>query len=217
MRGDGGQAFPVYIAAIAGLLFLGFVYFVVGQAAATRNSAQTAADAAALAAAQDAREQLRQGWLEVLLDPTRWDGFLRGDSYDESSACGQAAAFAARNGAELSGDGCLPVERRGFSVTVQTTGTVGRSVIPGTASRHATASAKALIEPKCTFEPPETPEPEEPTPEPDPTDSDEEPDPEPEVIVGLTCDGRDWEIDPESPTLPSAADLFAVWLAGDDE
>ena len=55
---DDGQAFPIYITVVGGLLFLAFAYFAVGQAAVNRNGAQTAADAAALAAAQEARDQL---------------------------------------------------------------------------------------------------------------------------------------------------------------
>ncbi|MFE5897956.1 pilus assembly protein TadG-related protein [Streptomyces sp. NPDC056488] len=223
-RSDSGQAFPVYVAAVAGLLFLAFVYFVVGQAATTRNGAQTAADAAALAAAQDAREQLHEGWLDVILDPAQWERFLDAEDYTESSACQQAAAFAARNGANLAGDECarLAGSREGFSVTVKTTGTVGRSLVPGTESLHATASAKAVIEPKCSFVPPEppateSPAPEEPEPDPGPTEPDEEPEPEPEPITRLTCDEVTWTIDPDDPKLPSATDLFTVRLTGDDE
>ncbi|MFD7961414.1 pilus assembly protein TadG-related protein [Streptomyces zaomyceticus] len=207
-RGDSGQAFPVYIAVIAGLLFLAFAYFAVGQAAFTRNSAQTAADAAALAAAQDAREQLREGWLDVVLSPDQWDGYLRGVTYDGPAACGQAEVFAMRNEAKLSGDGCVPPASGddGFSVTVLTT---------GREPQHATASARAVIEPKCMFTPPEIPVPAETEPEPDPTEPSEEPEPEP--ITGLTCDDEAWTIDPDDPTLPSAVDLFTVRLAGNDE
>ncbi|MGA5495646.1 pilus assembly protein TadG-related protein [Streptomyces cinereoruber] len=208
MRGDAGQAFPVYVASIAGLLFLAFVYFMFGQAAATRNSAQTAADAAALAAAQDARDQLRERWLDVILDPAQWSGFLEGKHFATPPACQQAAAFAAKNGAKISGDGCMRLsgEHEGFSVTVQTT---------GTEAQDATASAKAVIEPKCSFEDPEVPAPEETEPDPDPTEPEEEPEPEP--ITGLTCDGDAWTIDPDDPVLPSAVDLFTVRLTGDDE
>ncbi|MGW8761745.1 pilus assembly protein TadG-related protein [Streptomyces sp. NPDC055815] len=216
---DSGQAFPVYIAVIAGLLFLAFVYFAVGQAASTRNGAQTAADAAALAAAQDAREQLRTGWLEVITDPAQWDGFLHGKAYDVSPACQRAVAFAAMNGAGIPDGGCTPLlaGREGFSVTVRTTGSVGHSIVPGTEARHATASAKAVIEPKCTFTAEEEPGSEGPESNPDPTDPGEEPDEGDEPIVGLTCDGEAWSIDPHDPTLPSAADLFTVRLTGDNE
>ncbi|MFF5762448.1 pilus assembly protein TadG-related protein [Streptomyces tanashiensis] len=209
MRGDSGQAFPVYIAVIAGLLFLAFAYFLVGQAALTRNSAQTAADAAALAAAQDAREQLRDGWIEVILDPGQWAGFLKGEDYDEDAACQRAAVFAARNEAALTGDTCVPLTtgEHGFRVTVTTT---------GRESHHATASAEAVLEPLCTFDPPvPTRDPSESTPGPTPTgpdDGGEEPD-EDDPVVGLVCGGKPSVIDPESPSLPSAADLFRVRLS----
>ncbi|MFI6418978.1 pilus assembly protein TadG-related protein [Streptomyces sp. NPDC050842] len=200
-RRDSGQAFPVYIAVVAGLLFLAFAYFAVGQAAFTRNSAQTAADAAALAAAQDAREQLREGWIEVILDPGQWGGFLGGLEYDPDAACDQAAEFAARNGAALSGDTCVPLDSGGFRVTVRTN---------GPESNPATASASAVIEPLCEYkeqEPPSEPPPSTPTP---PDEGDEE---EEGPIMGLMCDGVAWEIDPEKPTLPGAVDLFTVRLS----
>ncbi|MFE7950137.1 pilus assembly protein TadG-related protein [Streptomyces sp. NPDC057426] len=214
---DRGQAFPVYITVVAALLFLAFAYFAVGQAAATRNGAQTAADAAALAAAQDARDQLRDGWLGVILDPAAWGQFLSGQGYVAALACDRAESFAAKNDADLWGDGCarLPVGEEGFRVQVRTRYTVGDSVIPGTEQQHATAEAAAVIEPRCTFDAPE-PDPEpEPAPEPEPGEG---PAPEPTPtrpvpIVGLSCDGVPWEIDPEQPRLPSAADLFTVRLA----
>ncbi|QGZ50708.1 hypothetical protein GPZ77_22140 [Streptomyces sp. QHH-9511] len=211
LSGDAGQAFPIYITVVAGLLLLAFAYFAVGQAAVTRNGAQTAADAAALAAAQDAREQLRDGWLEVILDPAKWTAFLAGEDYAEGAACEQAASFAGRNDAELWGESCrrLPAGEEGFHVTVRTLSPVGQSVVPGTDKQHAVASAKAVIEPRCTFDAPE-PEPE---PEPEETST---PDPdegeEPEPILGLSCDGVPWEVDPAQPRLPSAADLFMVRL-----
>ncbi|MET9678056.1 pilus assembly protein TadG-related protein [Streptomyces sp. NPDC006482] len=198
---DAGQAFPVYVAAIAGLLFLAFVYFAVGEAASTRNEAQTAADAAALAAAQDAREQLRVGWLAVVLDPGQWGAFLGGLEYDSGAACDQAAEFATRNGAALSGDRCVPLDSGGFRVTVRTN---------GPESHPATASASAVIEPLCQFEEQEpTSEPPPPTPTP-PGEGEEE---EESPIEGLICDGVAWEIDPEEPTLPEAVDLFTVRLS----
>ncbi|MGW5774526.1 pilus assembly protein TadG-related protein [Streptomyces sp. NPDC003863] len=216
--GDAGQAFPVYIAAIAGLLFLAFVYFAVGQAAATRNSAQTAADAAALAAAQDAREQLREGWLDVILDPEQWTRFIQGDEYFDAPACQQAALFAARNDAEVPSDGCVRLASgsEGFSVTVLTSGTVGSSIVPGSESRHATASAKAVIEPKCSFVP-DGPASHEPGPDSDATEPSEEPSSDDEPILGLTCNDVPWPIDRDDPTLPSASDLFTVRLTSDDE
>ncbi|MFJ7984510.1 pilus assembly protein TadG-related protein [Streptomyces sp. NPDC096351] len=218
---DSGQAFPAYIAVIAGVLFLALAYFAVGQAATTRSGAQTAADAAALAAAQEARDQLRDRWLEVLLAPDRWGPYLRGEEYSVGPACERAAAFAARNEAAFSEGGCEPLASGdpGFRVTVRTTEAVGRSVVPGTESRHGVASAEAVLEPLCTFDPPgptaepstEAPSepPSEPTSEPTPTPPPEEDEP----IVGLTCGDVEWEIDPEAPTLPEVSDLFTVRLS----
>ncbi|MFD3726435.1 pilus assembly protein TadG-related protein [Streptomyces sp. NPDC058671] len=208
MQGDAGQAFPVYIAVVAGLLFLGFAYFAVGQAASTRNSAQTAADAAVLAAALDAREQLRDGWLEVILDPDQWGGFIEGEAYvDSSSACRNAAEFASRNRARLADPPCerLSSEGNGFRVTVLTAG--------GEAD-PAKASAEAVIEPRCTFEeqePEPTVEPSTSPPSPPPSGEPQEEDPGP--ILGLFCDGKPWEIDPADPRLPTAAELFTVRLS----
>jgi hypothetical protein len=215
--GDSGQAFPIYITVVAGLLFLAFAYFAVGQAAATRNGAQTAADAAALAAAQDAREQLRDGWLEVILDPEQWERFLSGEGYATGRACDRAASFAAKNDAELWGNGCvrLPLGDEGFRVQVRTRYTVGDSIIPGTERQRATAEATAVLEPRCIFHVPEPTADPDPDPDPDPEpEPDPEPTPtEPAPILGLSCDGDPWEIDPERPRLPDAADLFTVRLA----
>lgn len=202
---------------IAGLLFLAFVYFVVAQASVLRSGGQTAADAAALAAAQDARRQLRDGWREVLLEPDAWDEFLRGRGFDTGRACEKAAQYAEDNDARTSDCYGRP-SGAGFEfrVRISTNDTVGKSLVPDT-DRHAEATATAALEPRCSFDPPDpTPPPPTPstptptgsaTPEPTPT-----PSPEPEPITGLVCDGVEWTIDPEDPQLPGAADLFSVRL-----
>lgn len=187
---------------MAGLLFLAFAYFAVAQAALTRNSAQTAADAAALAAAQDAREQLREGWIGVILDPDLWDGFVEGEAYDHAAACEGAADFASRNDASLTGCDPLSSEDSGFKVTVHTTGGEPNS---------AKASAEAVIEPRCAFDKPDRPPTSEPPPSPPPSDAPEEEEPAP--ILGLACDGKPLEIDPEDPRLPSVTELFTVRLS----
>ncbi|MFI0823423.1 pilus assembly protein TadG-related protein [Streptomyces roseolus] len=195
---------------IAGLLFLAFVYFAVGQAAVLRNGAQTAADAAALAAAHNARDQLREGWLGVIDDPAQWQQFVTGDRYDTEAACQGAEAFAARNDAEV--ENCSPM-RFGFKVTVRSTGTVGDSLVPGTEAQRAEAIASAVIEPQCSFDEPDPTE----EPEPPPTPPAEPEEEEPGPILGLVCDGSPQVIDPEDPVLPDAGDLFRIRLTGDDE
>ncbi|MFF6898767.1 pilus assembly protein TadG-related protein [Streptomyces hydrogenans] len=217
---DDGQAFPAYVAVIAGILFLAFVYFAVGQAAVLRNGAQTAADAAALGAAQDARDQLREGWLVVIGDPDQWQQFVRGEGYDPGRACRKAAAFASLNRAELRYEDCVTLEF-GFTVTVRTEGTVGESIVPGTDERRATATASAVVEPLCSFVPPEpspgpsTESPTEPTPSSTPPVEPEEEEPDP--ILELTCGDNEWEVDPDDPVLPGADELFRVRLTSDDE
>jgi hypothetical protein len=198
------------------VFFLAIVYFVVGQAAVIRNSAQTAADAAALAAAQDARDQLWEGWGDVVLDPAHWGRFIEGEAYETSSACQRAADLATRNDAELLAPGCEPQDL-GFTVTVQTRRTVGESIVPGTERRRGVATATAVIEPRCSIEGPEaTPVPdlpEEPEPTPSPSEDAVE---EPAPVLRLVCDTEVWEIDPEDPNLPGATDLFRVRLTGDE-
>ncbi|MFF0437669.1 hypothetical protein ACFYU9_36315 [Streptomyces sp. NPDC004327] len=202
---------------MAGLLFLAFVYFAVAQAAVTRSGGQTAADAAALAAAQDAREQLRDGWLDVIIDPAEWDRYLKGEEYSRDRACERAEAFAAKNEAEVPPGGCDLAQSGEFRVQIRTLNTVGTSLVPGTEKTHAVATATAVLEPRCFYEAPEPttpPTPTAPTPTdsatPDPTPT---PSPEPEPITGLVCDGVKWTIDPEDPRLPAAVDLFTIRLA----
>ncbi|POX51495.1 hypothetical protein C3489_19880 [Streptomyces sp. Ru71] len=190
--GDAGQAFPIYITVVGGLLLLAFAYLAVGQAAAKRNDAQTAADAAALAAAQDTRDQFVDLWVEKLHDPTAWQAILHGDVGTPTS-CTRAYELAAQNDAsvELCEPGPLSYE-----VEVKTNDSVGRSIVPHTEDQHAKASAKAVIEPLCAVQPPAEGA-------------------KDDVLPQLSCkDGRDWDIDLDDPAgLPEPQDLFDVHLA----
>ncbi|WP_180686940.1 pilus assembly protein TadG-related protein [Streptomyces gossypiisoli] len=191
--GDTGQAFPIYITVVAGLLFLAFAYLAVGQAAATRNEAQTAADAAALAAAQDLRDQIAGEWLENVLDPASWQGIFDGDVELLDDPCERAHQLAAQNDAHV--EGCEGQGLLGYRVDVKTDEPVGDTIVPGTEGMHATAHATAVVEPRCTFEL-----------------SGE--DPGGEVLPNLTCKDKDWELNPEDlDILPAPEDLFDVHLA----
>ncbi|MFE5871418.1 pilus assembly protein TadG-related protein [Streptomyces roseifaciens] len=233
---EAGQALPIYITVVAGLLFLVFAYVAVGQAAVSRNGAQSAADAAALAAAQDAREQLRVGLLASLSDPDTWQRALNGRNVFTERACAAARRFAELNEAQMGdgAEGCrrLSDGRTGFTVRLQSKASVGGSSILGTENRHMKATATAVIVPRvCTLQPVEepgatgTPEPDrtskprasrEPGPSRNPTpDTGKEPVPKP---LRLHCsDGRTWDIDPKNPGAmqnpPGVADLFSVRLA----
>ncbi|WP_171148039.1 pilus assembly protein TadG-related protein [Streptomyces sp. S3(2020)] len=190
--GDAGQAFPIYITVVAGLLFLAFAYLAVGQAAANRNGAQTAADAAALAAAQDLRDQLAGKWVEAVLDPAKWQDIFDGNAPGVTLSCGRAGQLAAQNAAHV--QGCDP-DALSYTVEVESDESVGDSIVPGTEGMYAKASAKAVVEPLCTFELPGA-------------------DAGDDVLPQLTCEDRNWDLDPDDLTvLPEPEDLFDVHLA----
>ncbi len=188
---DAGQAFPIYITVVAGLLFLAFAYLAVGQAAANRNGAQTAADAAALAAALDTRDQLADQWIEDVLDPTQWQDIFDGNVPGVVNSCQRAYQLAAQNDAgEVN---CALVGLLGYRVELESNEPVGDSIVPGTENIHSTASATAVIEPLCEL------------PEEDAAD---------DVLPQLTCRDRNWDLDPDDLTvLPEPHDLFDVHLA----
>ncbi|MFE7900760.1 pilus assembly protein TadG-related protein [Streptomyces sp. NPDC057424] len=192
--GDAGQAFPIYITVVGGLLFLALAYFAVGQATVNRGGAQTAADAAALAAAQDARDQLAGEWVEAVLDPAKWQDIFEGDVPLASDPCSRAYQLADQNDADV--QGCWGTgEPLGYDIAVQTRKPMGESIVPITAQKRSRASATAVIEPLCDFKPLAE-------------------DAGDDVLPRLTCDGRDWDLKPDDLTeLPEPEDLFDVHLA----
>ncbi|NJQ00520.1 hypothetical protein HCK00_08205 [Streptomyces sp. PLAI1-29] len=173
---------------VAGLLFLAFAYFAVGQAAATRNSAQTAADAAALAAAQELRDQWTDGFLDALEGDGGWEDWLGGNGdTDPGPACAAASDFAAKNRSGVTSCQCALDE---CTVSIRTDFTIGESIVPGTESMHGEADATAVVEPRCGVETGDT------------------------DAVEFSCDGDDWIIDLDDlDLLPEAADLFSVHLS----
>ncbi|GAA4783426.1 pilus assembly protein TadG-related protein [Streptomyces ziwulingensis] len=199
--GDTGQALPIYVVVVGGLLFLAFAYLAVGQAAANRSDTQTAADAAALAVALEDRDVLAAGWLENVLDPAEWQDYLDGNALVGGPACGRASRLAARNEADLGQ--CYSPEPLRYMVEVTSREPVGDTIVPGTESRHSTASATAVIEPRCTFD-----EPGEEAQEEVPEEAAEE------TLPALVCGDEEWELDPEDLSdLPGPEDLFDVHLA----
>ncbi|MFD8815428.1 pilus assembly protein TadG-related protein [Streptomyces sp. NPDC059627] len=187
--GDSGQAFPIYITVVGGLLFLALAYLAVGQAAVNRNGAQTAADAAALAAAMNTRDELADLWVQNVSDPTKWQDIFQGN-VNVANSCWRAAQLAAQNDATAL---CTPEPPLSYEVDAKTNKTVGDSVVPGTENVQSTAQATAVIESLCTF----------------PPSGDDS------ALPELTCrDGRKWELDPGDLTdLPGPEDLFDVHLA----
>ncbi|MEU2226339.1 pilus assembly protein TadG-related protein [Streptomyces sp. NPDC018347] len=190
-RHDAGQAFPIYITVVAGLLFLALAYLAVGQAAVNRSGAQTAADAAALAAAQQTRDQLAGMWVDDVRDPAKWQAIF--DGAGAADSCWRADQLAAQNDATARCTFDAPLS---YVVDARTNKPVGDSVVPGTENTHSTAHATAVIEPLCTFRPPGE-------------------EAEKAELPSLTCaDDKVWQVEPDDGTgLPRPEDLFDVHLA----
>ncbi|GGS88798.1 MULTISPECIES: pilus assembly protein TadG-related protein [Streptomyces] len=208
LRSDRGQAFPIYVVAIAALLFAALAFFVVGMAGATRSDAQGAADAAALAAAREARDNVFIGLDLTALRPTDWQTIVEGRSIEARGACAKAVEFAALNDATAQCRAALPE----FAVSVTTNGTVGSSVVPGSSDMQARASATAVIEPRCSLR-------SAPVPAPTPTGSSSpapsmSPSPAP-AGVAFVCRGKLLQLDPAKPgpLQRLARALFTVRLA----
>ncbi|MFC9943672.1 pilus assembly protein TadG-related protein [Streptomyces pratensis] len=209
-RRESGQAAPLYITAVVGLLFLALVFFVFGEADVKRNGAQSAADASALAAAQESRDQLKGDLLANLLDGDYLRDVFSGDFPGTYNGCAQASRFAERNDAR-SLRCSMPPGRWAFEVDVESNKAMSANLVPGTEGQRAKASAVAVVEPRCAFRAAE-PSTDEGNPPSDPEDE-EEKKPSPGKLV---CDTRDWVIDPEHlDVVPDMADLFAVRLAED--
>ncbi|MFF3127502.1 pilus assembly protein TadG-related protein [Streptomyces sp. NPDC057908] len=148
-RRDAGQAFPIYVVMVAGLLFLVFAFFAVGKASALRNGAQGAADAAALAAAQQTREDFGKPFL-ASLPGNMLEQFLQ---VHVVTGCLAAQGLAAANQADIVSPGDCQPTRAGYRdrITVKVKGRkpVDSSVIPGTKEKFAKATATAIVEFRC--------------------------------------------------------------------
>ncbi|CAL9517122.1 hypothetical protein SUDANB37_03782 [Streptomyces sp. enrichment culture] len=188
---------------VVSLLFLALAFFAVGQAGATRNGAQSAADAAALAAAKESRDRFELGGLETEGWGQLFDGVLAGED-----GCGASHSYAGRNGASVSECAALGDGRWGFRVTVRSAKPVGDTILPGTEGQHAVATATAVVVPRCAFAAAEGEAPA------DEAAADGEAGDEGKPSPGsLDCDGTQVDLDPED--LPDMSDLFEVRLAED--
>ncbi|MER5479854.1 hypothetical protein ABT026_23225 [Streptomyces sp. NPDC002734] len=196
MQGDQGQTLPLYIWLTGILLLAALAFFAFAQGAAVRGTTQTAADAAALAAAQQARDDLITALGDGVTEGDDWLAWLDGELPEVTSAGAAAQELAAANEATVIA-GPQPSEARGYHgyrVEVRSIGTVGDSVIPGTETMRAEAAATAVIEPLCDYDP----------------------DADPEEPVELDCDGQVVEIDPDDfdpDVLPDPTTMFSVYLA----
>ena len=135
VEGQTGQIFPVVLFIILGTLAIGLALFQVGRASAMRADAQTAADAASLAAVRNLRDQIDrliaagQPATAAAIDPVE----LR------SAADG----YARRNDAEIVGFEHLGADVR---VQVRTVATLGDTARPIDAQdKRGTARARASM------------------------------------------------------------------------
>ena len=193
---DRGQTLPIYIWMTGILLFVAFAFFAFAQAASARNGAQSAADAAALAAAQDTRDELVDGLGAAIGKDDGWLDWLDGGNFTGNGAQEAAEELAASNDASVIGFEPSQVNGNpGYWAKVESNGTVGDSIIPGTEAKHARASATAVIEPRCEIAPTA----------------------DPEKLVEFDCDGGEsFDFDPDDfdpADLPDASVLFSVHLA----
>jgi hypothetical protein len=115
---------------------------------------------------------------------------LTGLGPDDGSACTIADEYAGDNDAEVRGCNASSTAAPGFTVQVRTLGTVGSSVIQGTEDKHATATATAVVEPRCHFGDAKG------------------------HSIRFTCDGGDLTVDPTAPDFTlDLSDFYSVHLS----
>jgi hypothetical protein len=97
-RGESGQILPLLAVAMVAILAAGWLLFQVGAAATLKTEGQTAADAAALAGANEVKLQIELAGPEG----------LPAAQLDVLAVCARAEEYASRNGADLEPppDGC---------------------------------------------------------------------------------------------------------------
>src|SRR4051812_1549842 len=105
MRRQDGQVIPALVMVMLSLIAVGFFFFQVGRAAIFSTEAQTAADAAALAAVENVQAQLtaqvsRSGTSDLQL-------------IDSAAVRAAAERYAAKNGAHVT-----RIERNGVDIRV---------------------------------------------------------------------------------------------------
>ena len=133
-QGERGQILPGLLVVMLALLAVGVLMFQVGKAAVLRSGAQTAADAAALAGANEIKRQLMAQWAT--------QGFTDVSQISRPLVIAQMAAYAKKNDATL-----LPVrpgDINGVDVKarVTTDDTLGRDA-KGIGEQDAKGEAKA--------------------------------------------------------------------------
>src|SRR3954452_21965751 len=133
LRRQDGQIIPALLMVMLALIVLGAIFFQVGRAAIFSTEAQTAADAAALAAAKNIQAQLT--------GQVRGAGAADLSLIDSSQVLAAAEAYAQRNGAHV-----VKLDRQGVDVKVwvSTDAHLDRHGTPGTARAPARVALLTL-------------------------------------------------------------------------
>jgi putative Flp pilus-assembly TadE/G-like protein len=136
LRREAGQMTPVIVFLLVGIVGMGVIAVQIGKATVLRSDAQTAADAAALAAARNIRTQLSE---QVALTGTSSLANI-----SDARVQAEAARYAALNEGRLSRD----IERDGADVKVwvETERTQGDGAPKGQEDQRANARARARLE-----------------------------------------------------------------------
>ncbi|MCX5142542.1 pilus assembly protein TadG-related protein [Streptomyces sp. NBC_00338] len=198
MKSEAGQAAPLYITAVTGLLFLALIFFAFGEADVKRSGAQTAADSSALALAKESRSLMELDLKAHITDRAFYISAFNLPFLQGYTICPKAAGFAASNGASLEGcDGPTVKGRWGFHVAVRSNKPVTANLVPGAKGKRARTKATAIVESRCKF-----------VPNPDITSS---------TIGTVGCDsGLVWVVSPKDVAkMPPMTDLFSVRLVED--
>lgn len=194
---ENGQAAPLYVTAVTGLLFLALVFFAFGEADVQRNGAQSAADASVLAAAKGSRSLMSLELKAHVMDRSYYIAAFNAPFLAAPNGCVRAGDFAARNNAVDAR--CRPLYdgRWAYQVKLKSDKGMSANLVPRTEGEKAKADATAVVESRCKF-----------IPNPVMTS--------PSIGEVICNSGLVWTVSPKDLALmPDMADLFSVRLAED--
>ncbi|MGW2593274.1 pilus assembly protein TadG-related protein [Streptomyces sp. NPDC001515] len=199
LRSEAGQAAPLYITAVTGLLFLALIFFTFGEADVKRNGAQSAADASALAAAKQSRSLMKLELKAMVMDRVFYTKVFNtpfGGS-GIGGGCWKAYEFAEHNNATV--DSCGPPMSGDWGARVAVRGKTPMTakLVSGAKGKRAKSHATAVVESRCKF-----------IPNPDWTST---------SIGTVVCSsGVTWVVSPKAlASMPDMPDLFSVRLVED--
>ena len=136
-RGEDGQILPGLLTVLLALLAVGVLTFQVGKAAVLRSEAQTAADAAALAGAQEIRRQLSAQWAS--------SGTTDLSLLDQRLVRAEMDDYARLNGGRVVAREIDGVDVKATAVTLESLGEDAREIGEQDETGHAKARARVSL------------------------------------------------------------------------